>query len=240
MPIPKFDELFNPLLEALRNLGGSGSNAELVDQTAQIIGLSDEDLEEQTAQGQNRFAYRLAWARSYLKRFGLITNSERGIWSLTQRGSETQTVDPDEVKRFARSHRRPRAADTADAEVDDASDTEGPDAGWRETLLELLLGLAPTKFERLCQRILRESGFVQVEVTGKSGDGGIDGCDPVSHFSQSHRHDRPYRGGAHQHVHRPWLCWLYGYQFQPASLCARLSCGGAKDQPFGPDHPPVF
>ena len=79
MEIPKFDKLFNPLLEALRNLGGSGSNAELVDEAARIVGLTDAELDESTSQGQPRFAYRLAWARSYLKRFGLITNSERGV-----------------------------------------------------------------------------------------------------------------------------------------------------------------
>jgi restriction system protein len=37
------------------------------------------------------------------------------------------------------------------------------------------MSLPPAGFERLCQRILRESGFTQVVVTGQSGDGGIDG-----------------------------------------------------------------
>jgi restriction system protein len=67
MPIPKFDALFNPLLEAMRSLGGSGSNAELADETARILTLTEEEVEEQTSRAQPRFAYRLAWARSYLK-----------------------------------------------------------------------------------------------------------------------------------------------------------------------------
>ena len=46
---------------------------------------------------------------------------------------------------------------------------------WRETLSETLLNMHPAAFERLCQRVLRESGFIEVEVTGQSGDGGIDG-----------------------------------------------------------------
>ena len=45
---------------------------------------------------------------------------------------------------------------------------------WRDQLLTTLKALDPSAFERLCQRLLRESGFVKVEVTGKSGDGGID------------------------------------------------------------------
>lgn len=179
MAIPPYDRMFNPLLEALRNLGGSGSNAELVDETARIIGLGDEELEQQTSKGQPRFAYRLAWARSYLKAFGLLDNSERGVWSLTQRGTETQEVDPTEVKRFVRS-RRPAPNEGAEGtDDDDTADAEETEENWREGLLDILLALDPAKFERLCQRILRESGFVQVEVTGRSGDGGIDGTGTV-------------------------------------------------------------
>ena len=180
MSVPKSEELFNPLLEALRNLGGSGSNAELLDETARILGLSDEQLDERPPKSQPQFAYRLAWARSYLKSFGLVTNSERGVWSLTQRGSETRSVDPDEVKRFVRSRRHGSPAETAREESEGTAEGDTtPDEAWRETLLDLLLNLAPEKFERLCQRILRESGFVNVEVTGRSGDGGIDGTGAV-------------------------------------------------------------
>ncbi len=46
---------------------------------------------------------------------------------------------------------------------------------WHQQLHKILLSLDPSAFERLAQRLLRESGFVQVQVTGKSGDGGIDG-----------------------------------------------------------------
>jgi restriction system protein len=46
---------------------------------------------------------------------------------------------------------------------------------WQEELLDAILKLQPSAFERLIQRLLRESGFVQVEVTGQPGDGGIDG-----------------------------------------------------------------
>jgi restriction system protein len=46
---------------------------------------------------------------------------------------------------------------------------------WQDRLLECLLKMKPAAFERLCQRILKESGFIKVDVTGRSGDGGIDG-----------------------------------------------------------------
>lgn len=46
---------------------------------------------------------------------------------------------------------------------------------WREQLLGALEDMQPSAFKRLCQRLLREAGFTRVEVTGKTGDGGIDG-----------------------------------------------------------------
>lgn len=173
MSIPKFDALFNPLLEALRDLGGSGSNSELADAVARILQLSDEELEEQTRRGQPRFSYRLGWARSYLKAYGLLNNSDRGVWSLTEKGTKVHSVDPEEVKRFVRSQHVRQESPSLDSE----ESVNEPDVEhqWRDSLLQVLLALRPDQFERLCQRILRESGFVKVEVSGRSGDGGIDG-----------------------------------------------------------------
>src|SRR2546422_8762699 len=176
MPVPRFDGLFNPALEALHNLGGSASIAELADEVARLLALSDADLAESISNGtQSRFEYRLAWARTYLKGFGLLQNSERGVWSLTARGKETRKVDPVEVKRFVRSRRKASPLQEP-SELDEGSppDQEVPGL-WREELLSQLFTVTPEQFERLCQRILRESGFTHVAVTGRSGDGGIDG-----------------------------------------------------------------
>ena len=84
MPIPKFEELFNPLLESIRELGGSASISELEDHLAQQLSLTEEDLAEEKESGQRQFSYRLAWARSYLKSYGLLDNSARGVWALTK------------------------------------------------------------------------------------------------------------------------------------------------------------
>jgi len=157
-------------------LGGSASNSELVDEVAKFLALSDQELDEQTSRGQPRFAYWLAWARSYLKIYGLITNSERGIWSLTPTGIETESVDPVSVKRFVRNRNK---TNDIDQDQDDSTEDPAEDPEWRDALLRVLLDIEPAQFERLCQRILRESGFVQVEVTGRSGDGGIDGVGVV-------------------------------------------------------------
>lgn len=124
--------------------------------------------------------YRLTWSRSYLKKYGLIINSSRGVWALTPRGHENRLVDPRAVVRFVHEQsRRERQGRTESVEVDERQTEQITDeeetGSWRETLLATLLTMQPDAFERLCQRVLRESGFIQVEVTGRSGDGGIDG-----------------------------------------------------------------
>ncbi|MDP8973109.1 MAG: Mrr restriction system protein, partial [Actinomycetota bacterium] len=117
---------------------------------------------------------------TYLKKYGLITNSARGVWALTPKGSDLAAVDPRVVVRTVREQsRRERQGRIDSTEAEDRR--TGPEIGeeetasWRETLLTTLLEMPPDAFERLCQRLLRESGFIQVEVTGRSGDGGIDG-----------------------------------------------------------------
>ena len=163
----------NPLLQALQRLGGSGTVQEIETGVGEIMGLSDTQLElpyQPDKAGRTVFQYRLAWTRSYLKKFGLVDNSDRGVWALTVAGRTSGTVDPKEVKRLVREKHKNEAAATVEEE-----DIEPDAPTWREELLQAVRRMDASAFERLVQRILRESGFVQVEVTGRSGDGGIDG-----------------------------------------------------------------
>jgi len=180
--VPTHDQLLNPTLKALRELGGSASIIELLEQVIADSQLPQEVIERSHTGKRNRteLEYRLAWARTYLKKYGLITNSTRGVWALTPRGHEIEAVDPQAVNRFVREQSlRERKGQTDSSELDERqteSETgEEETASWRETLMSTLLDMSPDAFERLCQRLLRESGFIQVEVTGRSGDGGIDG-----------------------------------------------------------------
>lgn len=180
--VPAYERLLNPTLQALRKLGGSASITELLEQVIEDSQLSQAVVEQPHIGRTNltELEYRLAWSRTYLKKYGLITNSVRGVWALTPRGHEVEKVDPQAVVRFVREQSiRERQGRTESVEVDERqtkTDTgEEEIASWRETLLATLLEMRPDAFERLCQRVLRESGFIQVEVTGRSGDGGIDG-----------------------------------------------------------------
>lgn len=122
---------------------------------------------------RTKIEYRLAWSRTYLKQYGLLENSSRGIWTISNDKYDIKEVNPKEVIDFVQSpgrEKRDKMVDDIDVE-----DNEIQIKTWQEELMELLLAMPPDAFERLVQRILRESGFVQVEVTGKTGDGGIDG-----------------------------------------------------------------
>ena len=170
MAIPKYDDLFNPLLTALHNLGSSASIVELEQSVAKVLKLTEADLEKPHDGNRTKFSYNLAWARTYLKRFGLIENSARGVWALTAAGQKTSSVSKQEVKKLVQEEDR-RNRD----KVDSLEVLESEEIGWEADALSALKKMPPDAFERLCQRVLRESGFIQVEVTGKSGDGGIDG-----------------------------------------------------------------
>ncbi|MYC71747.1 MAG: restriction endonuclease [Gemmatimonadetes bacterium] len=177
--VPKYSDLLNPTLAALHALGGSASTREIVNQVIEDMGLSTAIVQVPYKQGTS-LEYRLGWARSYLKKYGLIDNSERSVWSLTAKGRETQYVDSKKVVDFVRQQKQPRKQAKKEAALTEKVQTSAEDsadeiASWREGLLDTLQNIPPDAFERLCQRLLRESGFIEVEVTGKSSDGGIDG-----------------------------------------------------------------
>lgn len=173
--VPTFDKLMNPIIHALKHLGGSGTIEEVNNKAVEIAGLTDEQLEvlhDPNKGSQTEVEYRLAWARTYLKKYGVLENSSRGVWALTSKGAQLDQVNPQMVKKAVLSQQKQAKASAADVPELDSPNGEVP---WRDELLDTLLKMEPSAFERLIQRLLRESGFIQVEVTGKSGDEGIDG-----------------------------------------------------------------
>lgn len=177
MAIPKYDELFNPTLAALKSLGGSGTNEEIEEKVVETLNLSEKDASVIHTGSVTELGYRLAWSRNYLKRYGLVENSARSVWSLTSKGQETESVDPIAVKRAVKSLDK---KEESFPNVDESEASEGDlSLEWEKKLLEQLQSVSPAGFERLCQRLLREAGFIEVKVTGKTGDGGIDGIGTI-------------------------------------------------------------
>jgi len=174
--VPKFDELMNPTLQALKRLGGSGSIDELVPEIVKFLNLPQEVAEvPHGTTGRTELEYRAAWARTYLRNAGYLDNSERGVWALTPKGTQTESVDGRQIAREFALQWQAARAETGAAGAPRVTDDTEPPATWQDKLLSILQAMDPTAFERLCQRILRESGFIEVEVTKRSGDGGIDG-----------------------------------------------------------------
>ena len=188
--IPKVEDFYVPTLKALRDLGGSASIDEIDDRVSEAEGLTPEQLDQTyPTSGAGIVVDRIGWARSYLKIAGLVGSGGRGIWVLTDEGRQALDTMTDEALRrrvidAGNAHNtklsaRKKAQQAAQA--NDASELTKPHNGdtdnidWSETVLTKMKTMDPAAFERLAQRILRESGFVKVEVTGKSGDGGIDG-----------------------------------------------------------------
>ncbi len=175
--LPLFHELIKPLVQALIALGGSGSIEELNGKVFEIAKLTNEQVTIPHGDDhRTEIEYRLAWARTYLKGYGLLENSSRGIWSLTKPNLNPDSIDTEEVRKvyraLAKSKKKGKEEDKEEPEVEDWIEVID---NWKELLLSKLFQITPAAFERLAQRILRESGFIQVEVTGKTGDGGIDG-----------------------------------------------------------------
>ena len=175
---PKFIRFFKPIIEVLKDIGGSGTVAEVIDHVIEKMMIPESEQEETLKGGQSRVRNQIQWARFYLAQADLIDSSKRGIWSLTEKGLSTDTMTFDSLGIFKKIHKsfskakKPKDLDKPPiGELEE--EIEPPDH--RTNLLNLIKSLPPSGFERLSQRLLRESGFQKVVVTGKSGDGGIDG-----------------------------------------------------------------
>ncbi|WP_172299536.1 restriction endonuclease [Pseudoruegeria sp. HB172150] len=193
--LPDLPGMMLVTLEALREIGGSATIQELDEKVAELEGVSE--VEQSYAMSGDdprpRLNYYLAWARTFLKRGEAVENSSRGVWAITEVGQkitvyeQTKTIY-DRVNAEEREKAREKRQKTKTAEGKSISKVgqetlmEAPSAvaleenkDWKTELLEVLKAIEPSAFERLSQRLLRESGFTKVEVRGKSGDGGIDG-----------------------------------------------------------------
>jgi len=178
----EFVQWMGPILDALRSLGGSAKPSEVCSWIAQEVKLPNKELEETLQSGQTRFYNQVHWARQYLVWEGLLDGSRRGVWGLTTEGWKAHVTEEGARKiclKWIQIHATARKNAKNDVAENGEQDEElvdvPPEEVYEEELLAVLLALSPAAFERVCKRLLRESGFENVEVTGKSHDGGIDG-----------------------------------------------------------------
>lgn len=190
--MPNQFELMWPTIDALKSLGGSATIGEIVQRVISDEGFSEEQqaVKRRPGDHMSMIEYRLAWARNGLKLVGAVENSARGVWTLTELGRGYPDGDTllTEVKQWRSQYNKEYQARKrleGGREVEEGSnDLTSPmdeaiddviESDWRDQVLDRLLQLSPGGFERLAQRLLREADFRDVQVLGKSSDGGIDG-----------------------------------------------------------------
>lgn len=176
----QFTQWFGPLLDALRELGGYGKPKEVVAQIAKNLKIPDSQLEETMKSGILRFQNQVAWARQYLVWEGLIDDSKRGVWTLTQKGQSTK-INVEQARgiflKWVEIHQKTKKSKD-EVPLSKLQEEEEPEQVEHEiapTLLEVLQSISPSGFEHLCKRLLREHGFENVVVTQSTRDDGIDG-----------------------------------------------------------------
>jgi restriction system protein len=176
---PEFVRFFRPILSILRESGATGTPAEIVDRSIEIAGVSEQEQQAVNKNGQSRIRNQVHWARQYLVWAGFLDSSRRGIWTLTEKGrlADLSKLNPLDVFKTVQKEKKQvviekQSPDRPDSEPAPDDEELLPH---RVRILEIIRSLPPEGFERLSQRLLRESGFQHVSVTGRTGDGGIDG-----------------------------------------------------------------
>lgn len=191
MAVPKYHELSRPLLDFLAD-GSKRNLRDAAEAIAQRLQLTEDDLAETVPSGYPKFIHRLGWAKYDLAKAGLVETVSRGIYRITDFGKEQLPQLPssidrpyliakklggwgDDLEKNPSSPTRQSAKDeeTPDEQIDRAS------AELEQALSEELLGrlkaLSASSFERFVVELITAMGYGIGEVTGRSGDGGIDG-----------------------------------------------------------------
>jgi restriction system protein len=174
---PEFIRFFRPIIQVMRNLGGSGTASEIVDRSLEVAQVTEAEQQAVNKNGLSRVKNQVHWARQFLVWTGYLGSSKWGVWNLTDKGMsiDLSNFNALDVYKSVLANRPKKAKESATQQRDEDIPDEEEPKDHRAALLELIKSLSPGGFERLTQRLLRESGFQQVTVTGKSGDGGIDG-----------------------------------------------------------------
>jgi restriction system protein len=176
--VAEYIQWFGPVLDALRELGGSGSPQEVIEKVAKLKNISDEKREEILKNGTSKFDNQVRWARQYLMWEGLIDNSKRGIWILTPNGQKTHLTEKEShniVLKRTKLNKKTKINDSSTDNTEIIKTEDNPERIESSSLLDVLKTIDPIEFEHLCKMLLREHGFENVEVTQITKDDGIDG-----------------------------------------------------------------
>ncbi|MDH5786592.1 MAG: winged helix-turn-helix domain-containing protein, partial [Chromatiales bacterium] len=148
---PQFLVYLRPLVEVLRNIGGSGSTSDVIDQVIDYMNIPEEVVSETIASGASRVRNQIEWARMYLVKADLMDSSQRGIWKLTEKGYEADISDDSIYSIFKKVQALSQKSkqDKQSKKEDDIDDTVVDDEAHGEVLLSIIKNLSPSGFEKL-------------------------------------------------------------------------------------------
>lgn len=172
-----YDDLYSAVFQALKLLGGSGTIAEINDKVIEIKKFDSKitDVLHGSTGTRTELEYQLAWTRTYLKKYGAIDISNRGVWTINKDFQNKNTIDNAAVKKAVGGKNKEKYGANQEDSHEDNTDESVEIPRWKNELSEILHNMNPYGFEVLSMYLLRECGFSDVKVTKKSGDGGIDG-----------------------------------------------------------------
>lgn len=198
MAIPDYQSVMLPLLKLVSD-GREYRTRECIEKLADEFGLSEDERKELLVSGQQTvFDNRVGWARTYLKKAGLLESPKRGFIKITQRGLEAVNSGITEINNvylsqfaefldFVGPARKEGAADTANNEISRKTPEDSLDEAYTKLRVEVaqeilskLKECSPSFFEKVVVDLLLKMGYGGSrkdagKAIGQSGDGGIDG-----------------------------------------------------------------
>lgn len=199
MPIPDYQSCMLPLLKFASD-EKEHSMSEAVDKLSNQFNLTPSEREELLPSGtQFVIANRIGWARTYLKKAGLLTDPRRSFFKITGRGKELLKSNPQKISthdlkkydEFKEFQQKSNQKDASTIQEDSNQGYSTPDealaygyqkltANLADELLEQIMSCSPSFFERLVIDLLVKMGYggslkEAASIVGKSGDAGIDG-----------------------------------------------------------------
>ncbi|TND10070.1 MAG: Restriction endonuclease [Bacteroidetes bacterium] len=174
---PQFLTYMNPLLDTLKENGGSGNVGDIIDKVIQRLKLTEDAVSKTLPSGGSRVKNRIQWARFYLSKAGLIESGRHGVWQLTKKGFESHMSDDEVYTLFRNVHKQFKqgSSQKSKSKEDKIDDEVVEDEAHAIQLIEILKNLSASGFEKICKRFLTEIGIHDIVITGGSNDQGIDG-----------------------------------------------------------------
>ena len=160
---PEFIRFFKPILQILKQSGGSATTSEVIDRAIELLQIPESEQEVALKNGQSRVRNQVQWARLYLVRAGYLESSRRGVWSLTEKGTETDLtrIDPYEVfqsvQKELRAEKKKQQQDEPFIDERDESATEPTD--YKSELLARIKSLHLTALSGYVRGFFVNPGF---------------------------------------------------------------------------------